>query len=393
MQLLKTLCVGLTSALFLNSCALFNAKEIIVTGQIPLQKIKKQFKINKIWSASSGEGTGAFYSHLHPAFHKSNIFTADRHGIVKSLNAQNGSEQWSVDLSENRAPHLKSLSALLSGGLTVSGEKIYVGSEKALVYALNIHDGRLIWQTTVAGEALSTPVISNGMVLIHTSNGRLQALNESDGVVQWTFNLDMSSMSLRGESAPAVAFGAAIVGSDNGYVSAISMQKGQLIWKQRIARSDYTTDIDQLNDIDAAPMITQGIVYALAYNNNLAALDLRSGEIIWKRELGSVNDFIVSAGRIYIIDKNDYLIALRASDGVTVWTQSHLLHRKLTAPVMFNGYLVAADAAGYLNWINATDGYFSAQHSVDSSGFLSAPLVAGDRLVIQARSGQVHTFT
>ncbi len=69
--------------------------------------------------------------------------------------------------------------ALLSGGVTVSGGHVYIGTEKAQVYALNTSDGTVAWQTKVAGEALSRPVVSDGLVLIHTSNGQLQALNRS----------------------------------------------------------------------------------------------------------------------------------------------------------------------------------------------------------------------
>ena len=75
-----------------------------------------------------------------------------------------------------------------------------------MVYALNTADGAIAWQTKVAGEAISRPVVSDGMVLVHTSNGMLQALNEADGAVKWTVNLDMPSLSLRGESAPAVVW-------------------------------------------------------------------------------------------------------------------------------------------------------------------------------------------
>lgn len=53
--------------------------------------------------------------------------------------------------------------ALLSGGLTVTGGHVYVGSEKAQVYALNASDGSVAWQTTVAGESLSRPVVSDGL--------------------------------------------------------------------------------------------------------------------------------------------------------------------------------------------------------------------------------------
>ena len=123
-------------------------------------------------------------------------------------------------------------------------------------------------------------------------------IEESDGAVKWTVSLDMPSLSLRGESAPAIAFGAAIVGGDNGRVSAVLMQQGQMIWQQRISQATGATEIDRLSDVDTTPVVVNGVVYALAYNGNLTALDLRSGQIMWKRELGSVNDFVIDNGRI-----------------------------------------------------------------------------------------------
>jgi outer membrane protein assembly factor BamB len=200
---------------------------------------------------------------------------------VKALNADDGKEVWSINLAEksgwfSRAP------ALLSGGLTVSGGRVYVGSEKAQVYALDSGDGSIVWQTRVAGEALSRPVVSDGLVLIHTANGQLQALNDADGAVKWTVNLDMPALSLRGESAPATSFGAAIVGGDNGRVNAVLLQQGQMIWQQRISQATGPTEIDRLSDVDTTPVIVNGVVYALAYNGNLTALDLRSGQIMWK---------------------------------------------------------------------------------------------------------------
>lgn len=258
---------------------------------------------------------------------------------------------------------------------------------------MNTSDGSVAWQTKVAGEALSRPVVSDGMVLVHTSNGQLQALNTADGTVQWTVNLDMPALSLRGESAPAVAYGAAIVGGDNGRVSAVLMQQGQIIWQQRISQASGITEIDRLNDVDTTPVVVNGVIYALAYNGNLVALDLRSGQIIWKRELGSVSDFIVDGNRIYLVDQNDRLLALSTEGGITIWTQSDLLHRLLTAPVLYNGYLVVGDGEGYLHWLSAQDGHFVAQQKVDSSGFHSQPIVAEGQLLIQARDGTLYAMT
>ncbi|ENA1776051.1 outer membrane protein assembly factor BamB [Yersinia ruckeri] len=392
MQLRKTLLVGLVSVALLSGCSLFNSEEDVVTMS-PLPTVENQFTPTKVWSTSVGGGVGDYYSHLRPAWQGSSVFAADRKGLVKAMDIETGKEIWQTNLSEKTNFYSSNRSAMLSGGLTVSGSHVFVGSEKAIVYALNADDGKVAWQTTVAGEAMSRPVVSDGMVLVHTTNGMLQALNESDGAIKWTLNLDVPSLSLRGESSPTVAFGAAIVGGDNGRVSAVMMQQGQLIWQQRISQVTGTTEIDRLNDVDMTPVVVDGVVYALAYNGNLTALDLRSGQILWKRELGSVNDFTVDAGRIFLVDQNDRITALKTDGGITLWSQSDLLHRNLTAPVMYNGYLVVGDAEGYLHWVNTDDGRFVVQQKVDSSGFLSAPTVASDKLMIQAKGGTVYAFT
>ena len=391
MQLRKLLLPGLLSVTLLSGCSLFNSEEDVVKMS-PLPTVENQFTPSTAWDVSVGSGIGDFYSNLHPAYADSVVYAADRKGTVKALNADDGKEVWSVNLAEkdgwfSRKP------ALLSGGLTVAGGHVYVGSEKAQVYALDAGDGSVVWKTTAAGEVLSRPTVSDGLVLVHTSNGQLQALDENSGVVKWTVNLDMPALSLRGESAPAVAFGAAIVGGDNGRVSAVLMQQGQMIWQQRISQATGSTEIDRLSDVDTTPVIVNGVVYALAYNGNLTALDLRSGQIMWKRELGSVNDFIVDGNRIYIVDQNDRLLALTTDGGVTLWTQSDLLHRLLTSPALYNGSLVVGDAEGYMHWINPEDGRFVAQQKVDSAGFLTEPVVADGKLLIQAKDGTVYAIT
>lgn len=391
MQLRKLLLPGLLSVTLLSGCSLFSGEEDVVKMS-PLPVVENQFTPSTAWSTSVGNGIGDFYSNLHPAYADNVVYAADRKGTVKAVNADDGKELWSVSLAE-KTGYFSSSAALLSGGLTVADGHVYVGSEKAQVYALNAADGTTAWQTKVAGEALSRPVISDGMVLIHTSNGQLQALNEADGAIKWTVNLDMPALSLRGESAPASAFGAAIVGGDNGRVSAVLMQQGQMIWQQRISQATGATEIDRLSDVDTTPVVVNGVVYALAYNGNLTALDLRSGQVMWKRELGSVNDFIVEGDRIYLVDQNDRVLALTTDGGVTLWTQSDLLHRNLTAPALYNGSLVVGDSEGYMHWINVDDGRFVAQQNVDSSGLMTEPVVADGKLLIQAKDGTLYAIT
>ncbi|EMM9643074.1 outer membrane protein assembly factor BamB [Providencia rettgeri] len=389
MQLRKTLLVGLVASALLAGCS--SETDSIIMA--PLPQVENQFTPSIVWDKSVGNGVEQFYSELSPAWDGSAVYAADRKGLVKAFELDSGKEIWSVDLSKRTGFLSANLSALLSGGLTVDGDKIFIGTERGTVIALNKEDGQVIWDVEVAGEALSKPVVSNDLVVIHTSNGQLQALDINSGEIKWTVNMDTPSLSLRGESAPAVAFGAAIVGGDNGRVNAVLLSQGQLIWQQRISQVTSSTEIGRLNDVDMTPIIDDGKVYAIAYNGTLASLDMRSGQILWKRELGSINDMVMSGENLYLVDQNDRVLSVRKSDGVTLWTQEDLLNRGLSAPEMFNGYIVVGDKEGYLHWLDMNTGEFVAQNKLNSSGIHSRPVVASDKLMVQTKNGTVYLLT
>lgn len=389
MQLRKTLLVGLVASALLAGCS--SETDSIVMA--PLPQVENQFTPSIVWDKSVGNGVEQFYSELSPVWDGSAIYAADRKGLVKALELDSGKELWSVDLSKRTGFLSANLSALLSGGLTISDDKIFIGTERGTVIALNKENGEVLWDVEVAGEALSKPVVSGDMVVIHTSNGQLQALDTATGAIKWTVNMDTPSLSLRGESAPAVAFGAAIVGGDNGRVSAVLLSQGQLIWQQRISLVTSSTEIGRLNDVDMTPVIDDGKVYAIAYNGTLAALDMRSGQMLWKRDLGSINDMVLSGDNLYLVDQTDRVLAVRKSDGVTLWTQDQLLNRGLSAPEVYNGYIVVGDKEGYLHWLDTSAGGFVAQNKLNSSGIHSRPVIASDKLMVQTRNGTVYLLT
>ncbi|OBU07601.1 outer membrane protein assembly factor BamB [Morganella psychrotolerans] len=386
MQLRKTLLVGFVASVLLAGCS--SETDTIVMS--PLPEVANQFSPQTVWDKSVGNGIGKYYSHLSPAWEGSTVYAADRNGLVKALDIDSGVEIWSVDLAEKTGFLSSNLSAMLSGGLTVSGEHLYVGTERGALIALNTNNGELAWTQNAGGEVLSRPVVSDGLVLVHTGNGLLQAFDTASGESRWSLNLDTPSLSVRGESAPAISTGAAIVGGDNGRVSAVMLNQGQLIWQQRISMTTGTTEISRLNDVDMTPIIADGRVYAIAYNGNLVSMDMRSGQILWKRDFGSVNEMVLDGDSLYVIDQNDNIYAIRAADGVTLWSQDKLQHRNLSAPEVFNGYLVTGDGEGYLHWLDTSNGQFVAQNKLDSSGIFARPSIAGDKLMVQTRDGRLY---
>ncbi|MGP1928488.1 MAG: outer membrane protein assembly factor BamB [Arsenophonus sp. NC-WZS1-MAG3] len=388
MQLARTLLVGLLVVTLLMGCS--TEKDSVMIS--PLPEVNNKFTPSIIWHHSIGDGSGEFYSKLSPAYDDFIVYAADRKGTVKAIDVDSGAMLWSIDLSQQVGFFTANLPALLSSGLTVSGDKLYLGTENGKVIALNKTNGKIEWETDVSGEALSQPVVSDGLVLIHTSNGVLQALDSQTGKNKWSINLDTSTLSIRGKSSPATAYGVAIVGSVGGRITAIILDQGRIAWQQYISQIRGTTEIDRLHDVNITPIIdtNSSTIFAIAYNGNLVAMDMRSSQIIWKRDLGTVNDIIVANDIIYLVDQNDRVLAVHKNNGITSWTQDALLHRNLTAPIIYDGYLVIGDGEGYLHWLDTQDGQFVAQNKIDSLGLRSHPIIASDKLLIQAKNGTIY---
>jgi len=374
-------------------CTSLNKKEknIVLIISKKINKIEKKLKPIILWNSYIGEGIGKYYSYLHPANIGMLIFAADRYGVVKAINSLNGKKIWIQDLSISTGIMYKNNSALLSGGITASNKKLYIGSERAKVYALNIKDGNILWKSNVAGEVLSTPVIvsSYGLCLVHTSNGILQALNTYDGKIKWIVNLDIKNITIRGESTPTIIFGTTIIGGDNGIISSILLKNGQIIWQQHISYPSGITEITRINDIHSTPVIVNGIVYAIAYNGNIAAMDLRSGQIMWSQEIGSITNLLVKENSLYIIDQNDFLIAINTYDGMPLWCKKYL-HSNITSIVLYKGYIITGDLQGYLHWINPYNGILVNKLKLNSSGFISTPIIANTNLVVETKNGIIY---
>ncbi|WMY94890.1 MAG: outer membrane protein assembly factor BamB [Arsenophonus sp.] len=378
-----------TSIISLFGCS--SKKNLTLISSIPI--INSSFTPTVIWKNIIGSGTGKYYSKIYPVYDNFVVYGADRNGIVKAIDFNSGNILWSTDLLNHIGLFTNNKPILLSSGLTVAEDKLYMGAETGQLIALNKVDGKVAWITNVAGEAISQPVVSDGLVLTHTTSGVLQALDVKNGKIKWSIHLDnYSILSIRGKSAPSVFYGVAIVGSNHGRITAIKLSQGEILWQQYIDNISSINKTTDLHDINMTPVIdiNLGIIFAIAYNGNLVAINLHSSQIIWSRNLGSIHDIIVKDETIYLVDQKDSVFAVRKSDGVILWMQNALLYRHLTAPSIYNSFLVMGDKEGYLYWLNIDNGQYVAKNKINSSGLLSRPIVVNDKLLIQAKDGTLY---
>jgi outer membrane protein assembly factor BamB len=100
----------------------------------------------------------------------------------------------------------------------------------------------------------------------------------------------------------------------------------------------------------------------------------------------------VADTQLYVTDDQSEVWALDRNSGASLWKQDKLRWRSLTAPVVMNNNVVVADFEGYIHWLSGEDGRLVARGRSDSSGLTSAPIVVGEMLVAQGRSGELTAF-
>ncbi len=352
----------------------------IQVAEVPT--ITNQFSPVTLWRAQVGQGVGKFYSQLAPVYDYDKIYAADRQGLVMALNAETGEAVWRTALNQNQ-------SQLISGGLTLGYEKVFFGTERGELFALNAEDGSLAWKVDAGGEVLAKPLVDEGLVIVNTSRGELSAYDQETGEVKWRVASDIPTLTLRGESAPVAVAGGVFWGMANGRLGAAFIANGNIIWQQVIATPKGATEIDRLVDVDATPVISGSTLYAVGYNGQLVAIDLRSGNPMWRRNYSSAMDFTIDGNTLYLVTTNDRLVAVDARSGTELWQNNELENRQLTPPVVIDDYLMVADAEGIMYWINLYSGDFISQQQIDKSGIAVAPIAVGDAYVVMGRDGAI----
>ena len=152
------------------------------------------------------------------------------------------------------------------------------------------------------------------------------------------------------------------------------------------------SDLERMVDIDADPKLVDNILYVATYQGHVAALSLHTGEVIWTRDVSSYAGIAVDAKNVYVTDDASDVWALDRRTGASVWKQDKLKARSLSGPAAVDGYVVVGDYAGYVHWLRADDGQFAARTHEDDSRIISAPIVAGDLVLVYSSGGKLIAY-
>ena len=338
--------------------------------------------IDELWDASIGVGADEKSVKLAPVVSGSNIIVADREGVVEARDLKTGDKIWSTQTE-----------LFLSGGAGLGNNIVVFGSSNAQVIALNAQTGEIAWKSNVSGEVLASPVVAKNGVIIRTTDGTITALDEKTGGKLWSYEHNVPALTIRGISAPLVVNDKVIAGYDNGKLIALDLTNGKYAWETSIAIPKGRSEVERLVDLDVDPIEINDIVYIASYRGGVSAVSASDGDTMWRNDsvsshTGVSNDFRY----LYITDSHAHVWQLDQHNGAGLWQQKELHHRRLTAPAIYQNYIVVGDFEGYVHWLSSTDGRQLGRIQITDQPIENKPIVIDDIVYVYAKDGTLSAL-
>jgi outer membrane protein assembly factor BamB len=275
----------------------------------------------------------------------------------------------------------------------LGGNLLLLGTAKGYVLAYD-SSGKLLWKSKVSSQVLSAPKVGFDIVVVRCGDSRIYGLNVVDGSRKWVYERATPALSLRSSAGVAVDGGAAYAGFAGGKLIALRVEDGKVIWEVSVAQPKGTTEIERIADITSIPVVDGSLVYAVAYQGKIAAVDRANGRVVWSRDISSYTGLNAEDAKVYVAHANSAIYALDPITGKTFWRQGDLKQRRVTAPLPMGSLIVVGDVEGYVHFLSREVGSFSARLQTENAAIMPQMLAVGaSTLIAQTRKGGIYAIS
>lgn len=310
-----------------------------------------------------------------PIVDEEKVYVGVERGIFYALARKKGRKRW--EFQTQGAVHAAAAQA---------GEKVFVGDIKGMVYALNKADGKLLWVTKVGGEILADlTVIQNKLFVVNLSKV-IVALDVNNGSLLWRGEVrgNEGDFTLRGASHPVLVGESLLVGYSDGSLVAYNPETGARRWTKQLG-----DPLARFHDVDSSVVLGDKLAYVTSADGRLFALDPASGEIVWKASIGSVNNASLSGSYLYV-SAEGVVYALKADTGEILWEQDLQLP-EISSPVLYQNWIAVVATKGKLYFLNRKTGDITFSLHV-RGGSYGDPVVKGDQLYLLSNASRLYAY-
>lgn len=344
----------------------------------PLDELKETASSKILWQAKLGEAGNFEFS---PVVEAGYVYAAATDGEVVKIDAVTGQQAWRVSAGEK-----------ISGGVGVGGSLVLVGTQKGVVYAYDIA-GKLQWKSRLTSEIRSAPRYFDGLVIVRTGDNRIYGINANDGSRKWVYDRSAPALTLRSSAGLVVDGGAIYAGFAGGKLVAVRADNGKMLWEASVAQPKGVTEIERIADITSLPVVDGRLVYAVAYQGRIAAVDRVSGRVVWNRDISSLTGLNAEDTRIFVSHAMGSVYALDYTNGKTYWRQAALKNRQLTAPMPMGSMVAVGDLEGYVHFLSREDGAVTSRIKTGSDAVMpQLALVNSNTVLAQTRDGGIYAI-
>ena len=145
------------------------------------------------------------------------------------------------------------------------------------------------------------------------------------------------------------------------------------------------------DEIRGTPIVYDGTLYVGCYDNNLYALDAKTGEFQWKyaTEGGIPTRPVAQEGMVFVGSEDTRVYALTSSKGELVWTYYTEAPIR-SSPVISEGHLFFGSDDANLHVVNMLSGN-RAWRTESNGAIRCSPLVANERVYFGCETGDFYS--
>ncbi|HUW30604.1 MAG TPA: PQQ-binding-like beta-propeller repeat protein [Planctomycetota bacterium] len=340
-------------------------------GKNPLHRAISQEQLapplKLAWTFAAGDAITA-----SPVVSDGIVYAGSYDSKFYAINAETGKELWSFKLDTEMifwAP------AAVGGGVCV------VGGGDGFIYARSAKTGQPIWQVRTEGMISGGGTIVGDAVYVGSWDHHVLALDLQTGKERWRFFANWYV-----QTAPAVDAERNVLFTNAhdhmGY--ALNTRDGSLIWKQRVSMQ-----VGYPNN--GPPCVDGERVFMAVHPGHFRCFEAASGKPLWHAETGAnVSGCTVADGKV-LAGTNAGLTAFNPENGQPAWQFRENAPVSRCSPAVSGGVVYFCSRNGKVYALNLADGAklweYATGGPIDGS-----PAIAGGALFVASCDGKVYCF-
>lgn len=361
-----------------------------------MHHMKSNNSISKAWSTDVGDGTDDDQILVAPPIIATNrVYTLDSNNMIVATDANNGRRIWDVKLVSKIDDE-----GHIGGGLAYYSGNIYVTTGFAELFCLDAKSGKILWRRKFNAPFRAAPTVRNKRIFAVTINNQLFAIDSSSGETKWSHRGVEEATMFLGSASPAVDTGIVVATYSSGEIVALKVENGRELWTDTISIRRKISSTMTLTTIRGRAIIDRGVVYVVSNSDQFTAINLRTGERIWSRNIGSIESPWIAGNFIFFISNNHELVSLSRKTGKIYWvTQLDNFSRNKTrgkgltwtGPVLVSDRLIVGGSDGEILSISPYNGTILGKIKI-SKGITVEPVVALNTIFFLSQNAKLFAY-